>query len=454
VSDLVVVGAGPSGLTVAWRAAQAGHHVRVLDAAPTVGGMAASFEIAGQRVDLGSHRLHPSTRPHLLAELRALLGADLQTRLRNGRLHLRDRWIGFPLRPAELVRRLPPSFAAAALRDAATAPLRRARFDATPRAASGEATFADVVRTGLGPTMLQDFYGPYATKLWGRDPDQLAGELARRRIAASSASSMLRKVARGAQSAKRTFLYPKLGYGQIVERLADAAVNAGCQIELSRSVDDLGDCEADRVVWTAPLSGLVRATRDVPGDVVEAAGRLRHRAMTLVYLVLDQPSYTEFDAHYVPDATVSLTRLSEPKNYRDGPDPRDVTVLCAEVPCAVGDDTWTAPAVELGDRIADDLAQVGLPPLRPAQVEVRRLPSVYPIYTPATVHDLALVDAWASGLPHVTVLGRQGLFVADNLHHVMDMGWSAAEAIGPDGTVDDERWTRERARFATFVVED
>jgi hypothetical protein len=36
----------------------------------------------------------------------------------------------------------------------------------------------------------------------------------------------------------------------------------------------------------------------------------------------------------------------------------------------------------------------------------------------------------------------------------MDMGWSAAEAIGPDGTVDDERWTRERARFATFVVED
>ena len=97
VSEIVVVGAGPAGLTAGWRAALAGHDVRIVDAAAAVGGMAASIEVGGQRVDLGSHRLHPSTPPHLLAAIRELLGTDLQTRPRNGRLHLRDRWIGFPL---------------------------------------------------------------------------------------------------------------------------------------------------------------------------------------------------------------------------------------------------------------------------------------------------------------------------------------------------------------------
>jgi protoporphyrinogen oxidase len=212
--------------------------------------------------------------------------------------------------------------------------------------------------------------------------------------------------------------------------------------------------DAERVVWTAPLTALVRADATAPPDVTAAAGRLVHRAMALVYLVLEQPRYTEFDAHYVPDAAVSLTRLSEPKNYRDGPDARDRTVLCAEVPCAVGDDTWSANDADLGARVAEDLARVGLPRPSVAHVAVRRLPSVYPVYTTGTASDLAVVDGWASTRPSITVLGRQGLFVADNLHHVMDMGWSLADVLRPDRTVDEARWSQERARFASFVVED
>ena len=42
---------------------------------------------------LGSHRLHPSIEPRLLAALMELLGDDLQTRPRNGRLRLGDRWV-------------------------------------------------------------------------------------------------------------------------------------------------------------------------------------------------------------------------------------------------------------------------------------------------------------------------------------------------------------------------
>src|ERR671911_2323097 len=105
--DVVVLGAGPAGLAAAREAAAAGRSVLVLERAATVGGMAASFEVAGIRVDHGSHRLHPSIDPAILADLRRLLGDDLQTRPRHGRVRLQDRWLEFPLRAGDLIAHLP-----------------------------------------------------------------------------------------------------------------------------------------------------------------------------------------------------------------------------------------------------------------------------------------------------------------------------------------------------------
>nr|MBA2769353.1 NAD(P)-binding protein [Sporichthyaceae bacterium] len=73
-ASLVVLGSGPAGLAAAWRAAGLGHPVTVLERAHRVGGLAGSFEVAGVRVDHGSHRLHPATPAALLADLRGLLG--------------------------------------------------------------------------------------------------------------------------------------------------------------------------------------------------------------------------------------------------------------------------------------------------------------------------------------------------------------------------------------------
>jgi protoporphyrinogen oxidase len=203
-ADVVVLGAGPAGLGAAWRAARAGHRVVVVERSQVPGGAAGSFVVGGQRVDHGSHRLHPSTDPAILQDLRELLGDELQTRRRNGRIRLEGRWIGFPLRAGDLVRRLPPSFVVAAARDAATSPLRRPRDD----------SFAEVLRAGLGPAICDRFYLPYARKIWGVAPQQLSGEQARRRVSAGSPAKLLRRIAGAARSGGQTFYYPAGGFGR------------------------------------------------------------------------------------------------------------------------------------------------------------------------------------------------------------------------------------------------
>lgn len=457
-AEVAIVGAGPAGLMAAWRAARAGHAVVVLDGAPVVGGMAGSFEVDGVRVDHGSHRLHPSIAPHLLAALRSLLGGDLQTRPRRGRVRLADRWVAFPLQMADLVRRLPPSFAARAAAGAAVTPLLRPRDDTT----------AEVLRASLGPAIAEEFYEPYLTKLWGLSPHELSGELARRRVGVRSPGDLVRRALRAPGDTRRTFLYPRHGYGQISEALADAAVAAGADIHLGERVERIsfgddsvqlssasGVVEAARVWSTAPVAALAPMVDPAPPtDVSAAAAALEHRALVLVYLAVATPAYTEFDAHYFPSLDNPVSRLSEPKRYRDGDDPTDRTVLCAEVPCSVGDAIWEARDDELGELVTRSLADDRLPRIDVTAVVTRRLPSVYPVFRVGFEHDQRRLDAWLSAQDRLLVFGRQGLFVQDNTHHVLAMGWSAAEALRSDGSFDQRAWRRARDSFAGHVVED
>jgi protoporphyrinogen oxidase len=455
--DLVVVGAGPAGLAAAWAAAQEGHRVLMVERADRLGGMAASIDVAGQRVDLGSHRLHPSSPPAVASLVHGLLGDDLQPRERNGRLRIGDAWVRFPFRPLDLARSIPPSIATDLARD-----LVAGRRDPTTAA-----SYADFVRAGLGPAAFDHFHGPMARKLWGVDPADLDADLARRRISVRDRRSVVSRLTRTARPAGRSFRYPRLGFGQIVDRLADAATDAGATIETGTTIDTLRldgspaaggvhevevgiagrTVSARRVLWTAPADALGA----VVGDEVE---RPAHRGVVLVYVVVDRPRWTEFDAHYVGDPAVPFARLSEPKNYRDGPDPADRTVLCAEVPADVGGPVWSTPDADLGELVADGIARCGLtvPPV--AGVVVHRLPSVYPVLRVGDAARRRAALARIDRLPGVTVLGRQALAVADNLHHVLDMGLSAARCFGPDGGWDETTWRRERARFDGFVVDD
>lgn len=457
---LVVLGAGPAGLAAAWRAALGGHRVVVLERGDAPGGLAASFEVGGMRVDHGSHRLHPSAAPAILAVLQDLLGGTLQWRPRRGRIRLEGRWVGFPLRAGDLARHLSPRFALGATADTLTAALRRPRAD----------TFAEVVRAGLGPTVLDRFYGPFARKLWGLGPEELSGALARVRIGRSTPAALLSAFGAGRGRPSSGFWYPAGGFGAITDALAAAAVAAGvdlrCGAEVvglelggrqKRAVLSSGEGVEAAAVWsTLPLPVLARLARPAPpSDVLLAAGRLRFRALVLVYLVLRTRRWTPFDAHYLPGPETPVSRVSEPRNYRDSPeDPADRTVLCVEVPCSVGDATWGSDDGELAARVAVDLEAAGLPAVRPTAWELKRVPAVYPVYASGVEDDRGAVERWAASLHDVVPLGRGGLFTHDNIHHALAMAWAAADALAPDGTWDAGAWEAARARFGAHVVED
>lgn len=468
---IAILGAGPTGVGAAWQlAAQNKADVTVLEQQRVVGGNSGSFELDGLRLDYGSHRFHPACEPKILADIKVLLGNDLLDQPRHGRIRLQGRWIHFPLKPQDLALRLPFSFSSGVAMDAVR------KFLPNSSNGNGRETFASVLEKGLGATICRDFYFPYTKKIWGLPPEELSATQARRRVAAGSLGKMVKKVVSVVPGMKAPgtgrFYYPRKGFGQISEAMATEAERRGATINLNSAVRriDLGDTvrvsferngvqetiEADHVWSTIPLTVLSKVmTPSAPAEVIDASNRISYRAMVLIYLVLEQSQWTPFDAHYFPESDIELTRLSEPKNYSNATDPVGRTILCGELPCALGDDIWNASDEDLGARVEASLARCGLP-IKSAisRVVTKRLPFAYPIYLEGYEEPFRIQDQWAEGLDRVLTFGRQGLFAHDNTHHALAMAYGAVDCLQQDGSFDQGKWRLYREEFAKHVVED
>lgn len=467
---IAILGGGPAGLGAAWRLARENKaDVTLFEAGADVGGNAASFEADGIWCDYGSHRLHPASDPEILADIKSLLGEDLLLRPRHGRIRLKRSWIHFPLKPVDLATRLPPLFSTALFVDAATAKLRAPKVDVE--------TFGSVLLGGLGRTMCESFYFPYMKKLWGLDPDALAPTLAKRRVSGSSLPKLMRKIFGALPGLKQPetgkFYYPKRGFGEISRKIAEAAREAGATIDLGARVEGVdivenrahavrirrGDVSERRefdAIWsTLPLTLLAKGAGAVaPPEVKRAAEAIRYRGMILVYLVLETDQYTEYDAHYFPELSIPISRLSEPKSYSASTAPKGVTILCAELPSDPGDQYWSMDDSALGGALYSWLGECGLPQgPRIRRAFTRRLAHAYPVYDREYEAHFKVLDSWIEGVEGLLTFGRQGLFAHDNTHHALAMAYGAVDCFS-NGVFDKKRWARYREEFLTHVVED
>lgn len=471
---VVILGAGPAGVGAAWQLRQKDKaDVTVVEQFDCVGGNAGGLDANGHLVDFGSHRLHPACDPEILSDIKELLGDDLLDRPRHGRIRLLGKWVHFPLRPLDLMLRLDKGFALGSLRD------RLPRLRGSNK--NQQESFATVLRDGLGQTICRHFYFPYARKIWGREPEALSAVQAKRRVSAGSFTKLLKKIFRMPGKGGARFFYPRHGFGQISEAYANAARESGANILFQWTVTKLempGDggggkwrvcgqgkgetngsgpqvLEADYVWSTIPVPLLARFMHPrPPSEVLDAAGQLEYRAMALVYLQMPIEQFTEYDAHYFPEESTRITRMSEPKNYVRLGYPPGRTTLCAELPLATDEELWSADDADLADLVAKDLETSGIPlPCEPDWIHVHRIRQAYPIYLRGYEKHFDTLDRWAQTLPRCLSFGRQGLFAHDNTHHTLHMAYAAAECLAEDG-FDVAKWADYRKVFAEHVVED
>lgn len=464
---ITILGAGPAGLWTALSLIEKSndYEITVIEKEKTPGGITASFQYKGMTFDYGSHRLHPATDPQLLNKIREMLKSDLLRRRRNGRIWIEERFISFPLKPLDLLFKLPLSFSLGVMFDSISTIFRRQRK---------ETDFENTLLSGLGRTISTRFYFPYAKKLWGLPPCELSPLQARKRIASSSIRKIIGKAFSSISiSSGETgiFYYPSHGFGQIAQVTATRIEELGASVIFNTEVvslippagelrgvvatSDGRSIETDFVFSTIPVTEFIGLLDPVvPRPVADAVKQLSFRSMIFCILEVQGAQYTPFDAHYFPGPETCFSRLSEPKNYSLAESPADRTGLCFEIPCSDKDELWELNDEEIIRLVLDDLRKTDLPIPEMRNFTVRRKKNIYPVYDLNFSSSLDIIELHLRTFKRIISLGRQGLFVHDNTHHAIRMGIAAADCLSPDTGWDSKKWALYGEMFDSHVVVD
>jgi protoporphyrinogen oxidase len=433
---VVVVGAGPAGLTAAYQLVARREPTVVLDQDTRVGGIAQTGEYKGFRFDLGGHRFF--TKVALVQDLwRTLLGDDLLKRPRLSRIYYRGRFFDYPLKPLNALRNLGVGTSIRVVLSYAWAQLRPVR---------PEVSFADWVTNRFGRCLYRIFFETYTQKVWGLPCHAIGAQWAAQRIKGLSLFVAVRnmlfpRLDRGrVKTLIDEFEYPRRGPGQMWEACRDRILEGGGDVQLGSRVERLRhdgaritSVEGTRagepfavapsaVISSMPMRHLIRALDPPPPpDVIAAADRLRYRDFITVALIVDEPSLFPDNWIYIHDEAVRVGRIQNFKNWSPDmvPDPGK-TCLGLEYFCFEGDGLWTMSDEALVSMAAGELTRLGLA-RRDLIVDgcVARMPKAYPIYDATYAEAVDVLKAYLQRFGNLQLVGRNGMHKYNNQDHSM-----------------------------------
>ena len=433
---VVVVGAGPAGLTAAYLLSQAGYRVTVFEGDTLVGGISRTAHYRGFRFDIGGHRFFTKIAP-VQALWEEILGDEFIWVPRLSRIHYDGTYFNYPLKATNALRGVGVVNAVRIVIS-----YLRARLSPSPR----EDTFEEWVTNRFGQRLYEIFFKTYTEKVWGIPCTEIRAEWAAQRIQGLSLEKALlnavalNKRSDDIKSLIHQFRYPRLGPGQMWEACAERIEAMGNAVLMQHRVTQVEVADqrvvavhaeapegpvrvaADHVISTTDLRTLVGAiTPPVAPTVATAAAGLRYRDFVTVAVIIDRDHLFPDNWIYVHTPGVQVGRIQNFNNWSAAMVPvPGQTCLGLEYFCFEGDGLWTMPDDDLLALARHELEVLGL--VSPDLVRdgtVIRQRKAYPVYDATYRDHLDVIRGALDELPNLHTVGRNGMHKYNNQDHSM-----------------------------------
>jgi protoporphyrinogen oxidase len=470
---VVVIGAGPAGLTASYLLSRRGVPVTVLEADPVhVGGISRTVNYKQFHFDIGGHRFFSKSQAveDLWTEL---LPDDLLQRPRSSRILYRGKFYAYPLKPAQALGNL-------GLIESFRCMLSYLRAKAAPVA--DPRNFEDWVSNQFGERLYSIFFKTYTEKVWGMSCREISADWAAQRIRGLSLASALLHalVPRRERGGDRTkviktlidsFRYPRRGPGMMWKAAAAKTRAAGGEVHLGHRVVALSrdtasgvwtvtaerrdgtrvSFDAEHVISSAPIREVFAGLSPAPApEAAAAAASLRYRDFITVALILAERDRIADNWIYIHDPGVRVGRVQNFKSWSPEMVP-DPSLACygLEYFCFEGDGVWTSPDADLIALASRELVQLGLAEASDIKDGcVVRQKKAYPVYDETYLSHVATVRREVDArYPGLHLVGRNGMHKYNNQDHAMMTAMIAVENIVAGRTVRDPWLVNQDAEY-------
>ena len=449
----MILGAGPAGLGAAWKLAQAGWSVTLIERNARVGGLARTLEFGSFKTDIGPHAFI-GHNPLIVDFIRSLLADDFYGIEERTHFYLGGKYISFP---SGDVRSVLNGFGAATcaeiLFDFLTAIVTSVFRKEEP------ASFEDYVVARFGRRLSDLLLLGFTEKILGLPAAQISPAWAQHRIKGFTFAALVKrfliKSVGGRDRVMTPLFYAATGMSTLYERMRnDLELDSKASFVLGAyptQIKHVGDrvtelifstptgnrcVELSELVSSIPLGHMVELLDPAPPtEVREAVRKLRFRSHIALLITLDKPSAMSDLWLYFPEKQIPFGRVSEPRNFSTKMSPEGKTSLLVEFFCTEDDELWTKTERELLGMALGPLHRMGL--VHPNNVlgsYMHKERYAYPVYDLGYSENLETVKKYLRGLANLRSIGRAGEFRFMLQHHALQSGFRAAEELIHPGT--------------------
>ena len=446
---VVIIGAGPAGLTAAYElVVRYGITSTILESDSVVGGISRTVLREGWRFDIGGHRFFTKVKQVEALWHEILPDEDFMLRPRMSRIYYKGKYYDYPLKPMNALTNLGVIEAFLCVMSYAWARVSPPK-DTT--------TLEGWIVSRFGWRLYNHFFKTYNEKLWGVPVNKLPADFAAQRIKNLSLSNAImnallpKRNQKGITSLIEEFQYPKLGPGMMWEKCRELVEARGCKVLMNARVTGIRhengratavtaqakdgaqlEFPCDHVVSSMPISHLLKAMDPKPApEAFQAADDLRYRDFITVALVVPEKYSFPDNWIYVHSPQVQVGRIQNFGSWSPYLVKEGRTCLGLEFFVFENDSTWNKPDAELIEQGKKELGILGL--VDPSKVEagfVVRMPKAYPFYDEHYKANVARIVDWLNQhAVNVHPVGRNGMHRYNNQDHSMFTAMLTAENI-------------------------
>lgn len=429
---IVVIGAGPAGLTAGIEGLRKGHSVEIFEISDKVGGISQTVEVEGWRFDLGGHRFFTKVRRVEDFWRSILKPEDFLTRPRQSRIYYNGKFFDYPLKPMNALLGLG---LIETVRCVFSYILMQFKWNVD------ETNFEGWVSKRFGWRLYSIFFKTYTEKVWGVEANQLSSAWAAQRIKnLSLIKAILNSL--GYNSKKHgivttlidTFEYPRLGPGMMWESAANLIIQSGGKLYVEEFPikiyrNEFGivvktnkrTANCDVMISSMPLSLLPNLLECQVREVINAAKILKYRDFLTIGLVVRGEQHFSDNWIYIHSPEVMVGRIQNFRSWSPDLVKPGYTFLGLEYFVNQGDGIWNMEDSELVNLGISEIVKLGLIPS--SHIEngyVVRVPKAYPVYDDSYELAVSTIANWlANNWPEIVPVGRNGMHRYNNQDHSM-----------------------------------